>query len=576
MEEKKFNAKKFAIILIVVAVVMVCAIYFFLNSDLFNFNQNVAVEIEEPIQAEEPKKAVKNEYALTDNNFSKFDFSFLKFENEKENKIYSPLSIKYAFKMLEEATSGNAKEQLSEIVGKYDLTKYKSNKNMAFANAFFVRDSYKDNVKNTYIDLLKNKYDADVQFDSFDKADNINNWVSKNTLGLIDELYTDEEVSDFNFALVNSLGIDMEWKHKFLDLADDELTSIVDYYHEDVFWEADNVLSKIKFNTDQDISSMKVIATLNNYDIVKELGEDSIKQTVKEAFIKWATTPGGLYGWDGIDEYEKKDPESYTYKFFNGDFSDAGIEKAFDKYWNPEKYSTEFEYATPKGYLEEIKENYGKVDYSVDFSLYTDDNVKVFAKDLKEYDGTTLQYVGIMPIKEDLDKYIDETSEEEIKDLIKNVKDLKLENFKDGVLTKITGYIPKFKFDYELENVQKDLERLGITDVFESGKANLTELTDDKEAFIGHVKHKATIEFTENGIKAAATTGGGGYGGGGFFDYIFDVPTEEIDITFDKPYMFIIRDKDTGETWFVGTVYNPLDAKDEVGYICDAIESEEQ
>ena len=50
----------------------------------------------------------------------------------------------------------------------------------------------------------------------------------------------------------------------------------------------------------------------------------------------------------------------------------------------------------------------------------------------------------------------------------------------------------------------------------------------------------------------------GGLGAGGF-DYSFDVPIEEIDLTFDKPYMFIIRDKNSGEVWFTGTVYEPLE-----------------
>jgi len=30
---------------------------------------------------------------------------------------------------------------------------------------------------------------------------------------------------------------------------------------------------------------------------------------------------------------------------------------------------------------------------------------------------------------------------------------------------------------------------------------------------------------------------------------------KKIDLTFDNPYMFVIRDKDTGEVWFTGTVY---------------------
>ena len=50
-----------------------------------------------------------------------------------------------------------------------------------------------------------------------------------------------------------------------------------------------------------------------------------------------------------------------------------------------------------------------------------------------------------------------------------------------------------------------------------------------------------------------------GAGGGGGFDYIYDVPVENVDLTFNKPYMFIIRDKSTGEVWFTGTVYNPLE-----------------
>ena len=67
----------------------------------------------------------------------------------------------------------------------------------------------------------------------------------------------------------------------------------------------------------------------------------------------------------------------------------------------------------------------------------------------------------------------------------------------------------------------------------------------------------------------------GGAGAGDWYDYFFEMPTEEIDITFDKPYMFLIRDKKTGETWFVGTVYEPLDASEETGEITDAWEDRE-
>ena len=34
---------------------------------------------------------------------------------------------------------------------------------------------------------------------------------------------------------------------------------------------------------------------------------------------------------------------------------------------------------------------------------------------------------------------------------------------------------------------------------------------------------------------------------------------ETIDLTFDRPFMYLIRDKETGEVWFAGTVYEPID-----------------
>ena len=37
-----------------------------------------------------------SEYRMTGNSLENFDLSFLKLENEEKNKVYSPLSIKYA------------------------------------------------------------------------------------------------------------------------------------------------------------------------------------------------------------------------------------------------------------------------------------------------------------------------------------------------------------------------------------------------------------------------------------------------------------------------------------------------
>lgn len=114
-----------------------------------------------------------------------------------------------------------------------------------------------------------------------------------------------------------------------------------------------------------------------------------------------------------------------------------------------------------------------------------------------------------------------------------------------------------FNFDYEL-NLKQDLEKLGIKNVFDSSKANLSNLTNEANTYISDVSHKANIDFSNDGIKAAAVTALGGLGDAGCgFDHVYEVPIEVIDITFNKPYMFLIRDTSTGEIWFAGTVYEP-------------------
>ena len=195
---------------------------------------------------------------------------------------------------------------------------------------------------------------------------------------------------------------------------------------------------------------------------------------------------------------------------------------------------------------------------SSDFLIYDDENVKAFAKDLKEYDGTTLQYVGIMPKKDKLQDYVKNVKAEDLNKVIQNLKELKQENFKDGVVTLINGYIPFFKYDYEL-NFIEDLQKLGIEDIFDVNKADLSKMLKSSKQYINEASHKAKIEFSNDGIKAGAATSMGGAGAtSGGFNYLFEIPVEEIDMTFDNPYMYIIRDKKTGEVWFTGTVYEPI------------------
>ena len=173
----------------------------------------VGTNKKEKIQTNNEVKA--SEYRMSGNGIEKFDLAFLKLENKEENKIYSPLSIKYALAMLNEGTSGDSKSQITAVIGDYKAKKYTNSKNMSLANALFVRDSLKNTIKKEYTDTLKSKYNAEVIYDSFEKADNVNNWVKSKTLNLIDKLVDDIDDSQV-FMLINALGIDMEWASKFI------------------------------------------------------------------------------------------------------------------------------------------------------------------------------------------------------------------------------------------------------------------------------------------------------------------------------------------------------------------------
>ena len=345
-----------------------------------------------------------------------------------------------------------------------------------------------------------------------------------NTFNLVHDLLND--VMDKDFILINALAIDMEWVNKIQ--SDEEMFSS-SYDHETydatVFVDAlaSSGYSELKFsNVNYDVKAVQIGAAANRYDIVNDLKEENIRNKVTDEYNKFVKADECGYG----NDYEP-------------------VKSVVDNY------------------IKEINSNYGYVGSSTDFSFYVDDSVKVFAKDLKEYDGTTLQYVGIMPTTESLDSYINNISSTKVEELIDSLKDAKnIESYTDGKVTRLTGTIPVFNFDYEL-NLLEDLKKMGITDVFDSSKADLSKLTSNKGTYIDTAVHKANIDFSNVGIKAAAATAIGGYGAADCsFDYLYDVPIEEIDLTFNKPFMFLIRDKKSGEIWFTGTVYEPTKITD--------------
>ena len=384
--------------------------------------------------------AIKNNNSNTPKNInpidSDFAFTFLKMENDKDNMIYSPLSIKYALQMLNQGANGNTKAQIESVIGDESLTKYEDIKDiLSLANAVYIRDTYSEYVKDEYKNILFDRYNAEIKYDPFESAENINNWIEDKTFGQIKNMLSDELVTDPNneMFLINALAIDMEWKEKF----EAEKTHGNTFYLE---------------NGD------KMTATTMN----KETKSDNV-------------------------------------------------------------------------------------------SYYKDDKITAISMDLKEYDNEQMEFIAIMPEK-NLPNYIKMLKSDDLNNISNNL--ISASDTKNG----LNVSIPRFSFDYSLK-LKEDLKGLGIKDAFDDELADFSNMSS-RELFVGGALHKANIDFTEDGVKAAAAT----------VIYMTDKAAimekeRPIEIKIDKPFMYLIKDKNSGEVWFVGAVYEPNSwEEDKVNY----------
>ena len=366
--------------------------------------------------------------ARSDYNMDKTDFAlkFLKMENNKSNMIYSPLSIKYALNMLKDGADGNTKKQIDSLIGNEKVTKYENiGKTLSLANSVFIRDTFSNNVKDDYKELLIKNYNAELKYDPFENAKEVNNWIEKQTLGQIKNMLKDNTVSnpDCKMILINALAIDMEW----------------------------------------------------------------------------------------ADSFSEEDTHGRPFYLENG---------------------------------EEVKATMmNQKNESEDVSYYVDNNITALSMNLEEYDNVQMECVVIMP-NSNLHDYINSFSLDNLDKINKNLK--KASDTKAG----LDISIPRFSYDYDL-SLKNDLIDLGVKDAFDSSLADFSNMTDKSEIYVSDALHKANIDFSEKGVKAAAAT----------VIYITEgMALEEekpIEININKPFMYIIRDKETNEIWFIGTVYKP-------------------
>lgn len=194
---------------------------------------------------------------------------------------------------------------------------------------------------------------------------------------------------------------------------------------------------------------------------------------------------------------------------------------------------------------------------SNDAQYIEDDTAKGIIKKYKTYKNddhkkVNLEFVAIMP-NDGIDSYIENFNNEEFRNLLSTKDKYKNED--------VSLKLPRFKYNYNFNNLMNVLINMGIKSIFNEKTADLSKMTESnsKDLYIGSIKQKSYIEVNEKGTKASAATIAT------VDKYAANVP---IDIEFDKPFIYIIKQSNSDDILFFGVVYTPTLANNETNF-CD-------
>lgn len=107
--------------------------------------------------------------------------------------------------------------------------------------------------------------------------------------------------------------------------------------------------------------------------------------------------------------------------------------------------------------------------------------------------------------------------------------------------------LPRFKLE-ESYILNSDLARLGVQDLFNSSKADLSGMSGAGDLFISKIVHKSFVEVNEEGTEASAATAGA---------VTFCMLMSEEDFKADHPFLFFIRHNPTDSIIFFGRYSSP-------------------
>jgi len=196
-------------------------------------NKENTPETEEVIPAEPIVLTTRQaEKAKSDNTFSFKMFKEVSALAKEPNTFFSPLSLNMALGMLYNGTSGETRTEMAEILGMAGFTETEINEyyqkmsqallkidpltEISIANSVWYRIGFP--VKQSFIDINKKYFDAEVKsldFKKSDAADIINKWCAEKTKNRIKEIIESPIGNDVAMYLINALYFKSKWQFEF-------------------------------------------------------------------------------------------------------------------------------------------------------------------------------------------------------------------------------------------------------------------------------------------------------------------------------------------------------------------------
>jgi serpin B len=110
--------------------------------------------------------------------------------------------------------------------------------------------------------------------------------------------------------------------------------------------------------------------------------------------------------------------------------------------------------------------------------------------------------------------------------------------------------LPRFKIETK-SDLASTLSRMGMPMAFDAARADFSGITTQESLFISKVVHQANISVDENGTEATAATAVV------IAAAASSAPIHPVTLHVDRPFIFALRDTNTGAILFLGRVVDP-------------------